>query len=268
MGSGSARDGTDGPQPENEPPVSNAEWEIRTGRAIDVLTETLPHFFSYGLASSIDKATGMPRPASSMHIPIAGANPLDFRHNNNEVETIYSPKVRLSYTPPVALPAPFPKTLHVEGLPLYFASSVFIRHTLNALYSGLHVSLRKVIVQTPGSSKAIVGAVGGEHEGAIAPNPAKNTREKSLFVGLTVNGTARVSGSVGEWDVNSIYTFSPITGLIHVHTITSIEPEPHQAVYDTLRSSLGKVFGFGIMGDNGDPRPGGAGVRAQAGRGQ
>lgn len=81
------------------------------GRAIDVLTSTLPHFFSYGLVSSIDRVSGTPRTVGA----IASANPLDFR-NKDDVETIYSPKIRLSYTPPIALPAPFPKTLHVEGL--------------------------------------------------------------------------------------------------------------------------------------------------------
>ena len=44
---------------------------------------------------------------------------------------------------------------------------------------------------------------------------------------------------------NSTYTFSPVTGLIHVHRIDSIHPAPHQAVYDALRASLVNVFGLG-----------------------
>jgi hypothetical protein len=85
-----------------------------------------------------------------------------------ESNSIYSPRVRLAYTPPVALPAPFPQTLRIEGvssdiviswndpqiktgMPLYMASSVFVRHTLNALYSDLQVELRRVDVQRPSS---------------------------------------------------------------------------------------------------------------------
>ena len=53
-----------------------------------------------------------------------------------------------------------------------------------------------------------------------------------------------------------------MTGLIHIHTVDSIQPAPHQTVYDALRSSLGKVFGLGLI-DGGEPQAGGAGMRAQ-----
>jgi hypothetical protein len=43
---------------------------------------------------------------------------------------------------------------------------------------------------------------------------------------------------------NSTYTFSPVTGLIHIHTIDSIHPAPHQAAFDALRSSLERVLGL------------------------
>ena len=49
----------------------------------------------------------------------------------------------------------------------------------------------------------------------------------------------------------STYTFSPITGLIHEHTVNSIHPAPHQAVYDSLRSSLGWGDEAGSSSPNG-----------------
>jgi hypothetical protein len=49
-------------------------------------------------------------------------------------------------------------------------------------------------------------------------------------------------------DRNSTYTFSPYTGLIYLHTINSIHPAPHEAVYDAMRTSLGRVFGLGGAG--------------------
>ncbi|KAF8237458.1 hypothetical protein L208DRAFT_1356231, partial [Tricholoma matsutake] len=243
------------PDPNNPSQIPDQDWEIRTGRAIYVLQHTLPDFFHTGLVTLIDKATGTPRPSGS--IPIVNANPLDNQPHNEDSESIYSPKIRLSYTPPVALPAPFPKTLHVEGLPLYMASSVFVRHTLNALYSDISVVLRKVVVNTPryrnpsslhtGSSQPSEP----EHEKHSSKSSKRKSREKSLFIGLCVTGTGRVSGGRGEWQVNSTYTFSPVTGLIYMHTIDSIHPEPHQAVYDSLRSSLGNVFGLGLRGSGG-----------------
>ncbi|KAJ7621105.1 hypothetical protein FB45DRAFT_928392 [Roridomyces roridus] len=215
------------PDPKTTREISDEEWEIRTGRAIYLIQNTLPEFFTTGL----------------VYLPVANANPLDYLSGvDQDVDTIYSENIRLSYTPPVELPAPFPKTLNVEGAPLYFTSSVFVRHTLNALYSDLKVVLNKVSVNTHGESDLQM------------LKPRRKSRDKSLFVGLGVSGIARVSGAPGDWEVNSTYTFSPLTGLIHLHTVNSIHPAPHQTVYHALRASLGNVFG----GTEEPSRPGGA----------
>ncbi|KAH0579742.1 hypothetical protein J132_08752 [Termitomyces sp. J132] len=254
------------PQRHGCPHLSDQDWEIRTGRAIYVLQQTLPEFFFTGLVTSMDKATGIPRSsATSRSIPVLNANPLDYQvyADDDDVEGIYSPKVGLCYTPPVALPPPFPATLHIEGLPLYLASAVFIRHTLNALYVDLKLELRKCIVNTPrlptsASMSAPTSILGPTTTPEPTPMPwqkqnPKNkrgsSREKSLVVGFCVTGTSRVSGAPAEWEVTSTYTFSPLSGLIDKHIINSIYPAPHQAVYDALRTSLGKVFGFGMEGE-------------------
>ena len=41
---------------------------------------------------------------------------------------------------------------------------------------------------------------------------------------------------------DSTYGFSPVSGLINLHTIDSIQPAPHQAAYDALRA-------LGMAGD-------------------
>ncbi|KAG2138431.1 uncharacterized protein EDB93DRAFT_724521 [Suillus bovinus] len=213
--------------------ISDREWQIRTGRAIYILQQTLPDFFDVGLVSSID--------------PIKTPALVDSKESDSlEVENIYSPKVKLTYTPPVALPSPFPRTLGLEGLPLYLASSVFIRHTMRTLYSDLRVELRKVAVQ---------GSPSTDSEGTTAGTHSTHQRDKSLFISLDVYGTTRVSGGVGQWQIDSTYNFSPISGLIQTHTINSIHPAPHQAAYDALRASLNSVFGFGGPGP-GDIQPG------------
>jgi hypothetical protein len=56
-------------------------------------------------------------------------------------------------------------------------SSVFVRHTMKTLHSDLRVEMRRLAVHTP------------------------SRRERSLFVGLTVYGTTRVSGGLGEWQM-------------------------------------------------------------------
>jgi hypothetical protein len=50
--------------------------------------------------------------------------------------------------------------------------------------------------------------------------------------------------TIHSYTRNSTYTFSPITGLIHIHTINSIHPAPHQTAYDALRSSLERLLGL------------------------
>ncbi|EDR06200.1 uncharacterized protein LACBIDRAFT_300437 [Laccaria bicolor S238N-H82] len=235
--------------PKTPSEISDQDWELRTGRAIYVLQQTLPDFFATGLITSIDKRTGAPVPPSTS-IPIASANPLDYLPFDDDAESIYSPFVQSSYTPPVPLPAPFPKVLHVEGLQLYLACSGFVRHTMNALYSDLSVTLTKVAVNAP--SPPTTKSLGGSAE---IGTTKKKGREKSLLVRQNVTGIARVSGKPGEWMVESMYIFSPSTGLIHKHVINSIHPAPHVAVYESLRASMGKLLG---LGGGSAPSPNGA----------
>lgn len=75
------------------------------------------------------------------------------------------------------------------------ASSVFIRHTMKTLYSDLRVELRKLIVQAPPLPP------NASYSRNEAAESARRIREKSLFLGLTVLGTTRVSGALGEWQV-------------------------------------------------------------------
>ena len=51
---------------------------------------------------------------------------------------------------------------------------------------------------------------------------------------------------------NSTYTFSPTTGLIHLHNIDSIHPAPHQAFFSALQAALTKL-GLGGTQQTGAP---------------
>ncbi|PCH41940.1 hypothetical protein WOLCODRAFT_71796 [Wolfiporia cocos MD-104 SS10] len=235
------------PQDPNE--ISDQEWEIRTGRAIYILQQTLPEFFQRGLVSSLELPS-LKTPEGQLRNGSGNGN------GKSDVESIYSPTIRLAYEPPVELPPPFPRTLHVDGISLYMASSSFIRHTLNALYTDLHVELRRVRVHGSRPSS-------GMYEGAgplqtQSARKQRSIREKSLFLGLAVSGVARVSGARGGWEVNSTYHFSPLTGLVQLHTVDSIEPAPHQAVFDALRAALEKL---GLAG--GPPRESPGAARTQ-----
>ncbi|EFI26628.1 hypothetical protein CC1G_15400 [Coprinopsis cinerea okayama7 len=287
------------PDPENPHPesleISDQEWELRTGRAIYVLQETLPGFFDTGLITAVDKETGAPKASQAsshhFHIPLldslhlpstsshssshtsgASAEEDAEASESHEEEPIYSSNVRLEYTPPDSLPAPFPKTFKVEGLQLYLASASLVRRTMKTLYSDLNVTLTKVSVHTtppspppPGSSaqfsslnasslnghSILAGSArsdGAPEEGYMTPSRQKEkrlNRDKHLIVRQLVTGLTRVSGTPSEWEVESMYTFSPVSGLIWKHTVNSIQPAPHLAVYHSMRTSLGKLFGFG-----------------------
>ena len=67
---------------------------------------------------------------------------------------------------------------------------------------------------------------------------------------IGVSGLARVSGAKSEWEVDYTYSFSPVTGLILIHTINSIHPAPHESVYEAFR------LGFGRLGLGFNPQPG------------
>ncbi|RPD52718.1 hypothetical protein L226DRAFT_480340 [Lentinus tigrinus ALCF2SS1-7] len=234
------RTGGQGSNPDGPGELSDQEWEIRTGRAIYILQQTLPTFFSTGLISSVDTS---------------GTNS---RTNEDDDVSIYSPNIRLEYRPPTPFPPPFPRTLHVEGLPLYLASSSFVRHTLSALYTDLRVELQRVRVHGPRSSSGL--SPDGATPGADTPEEilqpqqqgkTRSLREKSLFIGLVVRGINRVSKAEGGWEVNSTYTFSPITGLIHIHNIDSIHPAPHLAFFSALQAALSKIGLGGTQGETG-----------------
>lgn len=79
------------------------------------LQQTLPDFFATGLVSTL---SDQPKKASLAELII----PMEGQYGEGQDPGIYSPKVRLFYTPPAALPAPFPKTLHIEGQLFYTLS--------------------------------------------------------------------------------------------------------------------------------------------------
>lgn len=173
------------------------------GRAIHLLQQTIPDFFQLGLVTSFDKVTGKPSP--SHYIPIGDLHSLT---SKEDVESIYDSRVILSYTPPSRLPPPFPQTLQIEsnelliypcysrshlasGFPLYLASSMFLRHTLNALYSDVKVALNKTAVTNPPSSSS---------DGGPSPSRTRH-RDKTFFIGVSVQGINRVTGARAEWEV-------------------------------------------------------------------
>lgn len=81
---------------------------------MDILQQTLPAFFNTGLV-----ATNYHLPLH-MHSILGATHKGKGRADEHECETcdeegIYARTIRLEYTPPVALPAPLPRMLKVDG---------------------------------------------------------------------------------------------------------------------------------------------------------
>ncbi|KAG9037837.1 hypothetical protein FS837_001362 [Tulasnella sp. UAMH 9824] len=198
-----------GKEPEKSSPerVSDAEWDVRVGRATDVLDSTIPAFFESGLVISASPDT------------LSHHQRNKSRDFTDDPHPIYSKNLCLTYTPPTALPPPFPRTLRVEGLSLYQASAMFMRTSLMTLYSDCNVTVIRKNIKSP------------------------SRRERQLQLSMLVGGRSRLTGSPAEWDVKCTYSFSPLSGLIYLHEVESIDPAPGLHVLDALRLSLSRVLG-------------------------
>ncbi|KAF8328145.1 uncharacterized protein EI90DRAFT_1605536 [Cantharellus anzutake] len=135
-------------------------------------------------------------------------------------EPIYSKDIVLSYRPPTRLPPPFPETLRIQGLALYQGSSVLLKSSFTALHSDCTVVLERMSILPCGP------------------------RERKVRIDLNMQGVARLSSTISAWTVSSTYHFSPISGLIYKHDIESIYPEPHSAVFESMRKALLRLTGI------------------------
>jgi hypothetical protein len=88
----------------------------------------------------------------------------------------------------------------IVGLPLYVASASFMRHTMNALYTDLAMTLVKVSLETP-TSKGQDTPGSAQEQALSQPEKKRSLREKSLHIRFIATGKARVSGSSNEWEV-------------------------------------------------------------------
>ncbi|KAG8986333.1 hypothetical protein FRB93_005329 [Tulasnella sp. JGI-2019a] len=188
-----------------QPEMSDKEWELRVGRAIDLLQSTMPHFFTTGLVTSAGSNGKRSYAAPSTE-------------QDHDDDNVYSRAIRLTYSPPPPLPSFFPRTLNIEGFPLYHASAAFVRTSLIAIYSDCQVELR------------------GAHVLSLSK------RERQLKLCMNISGQARLTGTSAEWDIRCTYSFSPVNGLIYLHEVESIDPAPHFKVYDSFRMSLHRLL--------------------------
>ncbi|QRV78451.1 hypothetical protein RhiJN_06466 [Ceratobasidium sp. AG-Ba] len=200
-------------------PIDDAEWELRVGHAISILSRTLPEFFKSGLVTRFDAHPSVFRVVEAIHPP---------------PDLIYAKNIRLKYAPPERLPAPFPEVLHIEGLPLYFASAAIVRTSLNTLYHDVHLALKsvKLLERVEWDTRRPSGMCKSNLSSALSFQRCTKLLWLRRFR-------------------TSTYKFSQNTGLINQHDVDSIHPAPHNTVYDALRSSLQKL---GLLAPEPEPR--------------
>jgi len=207
-------------QPTNA--ISDREWILRTGRTVDMLLATLPNFFVNGLTTQIIHPQSLLPPASLTGTNL-NADRITCTEKDQDIP-VYSPSIYLQYTHPTALLVPLPQNLQVKGLPLYIASAMFVRHTINAIYTNLSIKLCMIRRSSPPHMP-------------LQSHP----RELRVSIRLLVFGHARLTGQPAEWRVHSTYSFEPTNALIGYHRIDSILPEPHDGTLDLLRRALGET---------------------------
>lgn len=283
-------------------PISDAEWEVRTGesrsrflrissegsypprvrlvgRAIDVLTETLPRFFSTGLVLSVDRSklpgvvgtsqsrnhqtangAGVRNVVGGVGSLVTGKAQMESAEEyegdglevRGDVEPIYSSKIQLVYTP-----KGFERTLHIQGEQTMPCSTRIAPTGCVRSGAPLYITSSGFVRHSLNALYSnlrvdLVSVRTAPTPPSFSPpssNQLGKSRDRSLSMRMGVSGLARVSGAQSEWEVDCTYSFSPTTGLILIHTVNSIHPAPHESVYEAFR------LGFGRLGLGFDPEP-------------
>ncbi|KAJ9109208.1 hypothetical protein QFC21_000537 [Naganishia friedmannii] len=156
---------------------------------------------------------------------------LPYIFNPPEDAPLFPPSV---YSNHVCLRLPAPLPVKLSSLHLYQFMFAMARHGMHVMHTDVYASLDKVTV-----SPNVNARMATKDLVKRLPNADRKRRNRQVRVELSVNGTPRLTPDhPTSWKTSSLYTFSPLSGLIIEHEVETIRPLPGEGVAEWLSHRL------------------------------
>ncbi|KAJ9125555.1 hypothetical protein QFC22_000517 [Naganishia vaughanmartiniae] len=194
-----------------EEEVDDREWELR----VDLNSSPQSPPLSYLLGSGL------------LHLRAT----LPYIFNPPEDAPLFPPSV---YSNHVCLRLPAPLPVKLSSLHLYQFIFAMARHGMHVMHTDVYASLDKMTV-----SPNVTARMATKDLVKRSPNTERKRRNRQVRVELSVNGTPRLTPDhPTSWKTSSLYTFSPLSGLIIEHEVETIRPLPGEGVAEWLSHRL------------------------------
>ncbi|UZJ53922.1 hypothetical protein CBS101457_003242 [Exobasidium rhododendri] len=222
--------------------VSDQEYNIRVGRAFDLLRATMPDFMRTGLVdyhhSQASQSSGLTLldvfTFRALRAKTTGEHYSDSDHRSNTADQVYDSAIqfRISPAPPSSTSATSSTepdlteeeaaSLSFSGRSLYFASAHVLRHTLNILFSAPRVEMKKIRMESRASQPRV---------------------DDVLHLRFDFTGQLRMTGQEHTYTLIFRYDFDPDTGRIIRHTVEKVEPAIGRKLWTGIATVWQKLIG-------------------------
>ncbi|PWN31803.1 uncharacterized protein FA14DRAFT_182592 [Meira miltonrushii] len=253
---------------EKDREVSEHEFQLRVGRAYDLLRATIPDFMRIGLVdydqySSHDKQSSSKmslldalmfrslRERAAEDGLLGGLTGVTSGGDKNSLsgdlaasgdQQVYHSNIHFRFCPvgssaDANLTDEEAASLSFTGRSLYFASAQVLRHTLNVLFTNTQVSIESIRREKKGANSR------KEQQSASEGLSSNLSREETIYLRVQFLGHLRVTGAEHRYTLIFRYEFDPKTGRILNHTVERIEPAIGRKLWFGLASVWQRITG-------------------------
>lgn len=247
--------------------VNDHEFQLRVGRAYDLLRATIPDFMRIGLVDYDQYSSHDKQSSSKMSLldaltfrslreraaedgllgGLTGATPSGNNYSllgdlaSSGDQQVYHSNIHFRFCPvgsgaDANLTDEEAASLSFTGRSLYFASAHVLRHTLNVLFTNTQVSIESI-------RREKKGAHSRKDQSATSEGLSNLSREETIYLRVQFLGHLRVTGAEHRYTLIFRYEFDPKTGRILNHTVERIEPAIGRKLWFGLASVWQRITG-------------------------
>ena len=243
----------------NDKEINDHEFQLRVGRAYDLLRATIPDFMRIGLVDYDQYSSHDKQSSSKMSLldalmfrnlreranedgllgSFTGMKPNGEKKSilmdlaSSEDQQIYHSNISFRFCPEASLSDEEAASLSFTGRSLYFASAHVLRHTLNVLFTNTQVSIASIRREKKSA-----------HSREDVNNSSTSTsREETIYLRVEFLGHLRVTGAEHRYTLIFRYEFDPKSGKIISHTVERIEPAIGRKLWFGLASVWQRITG-------------------------